>query len=124
MGLNILIVDDSSIIRASIKKSLTMINMEINSIFEGTNGLEALTVLSEQWIDIVFADINMPIMNGVELVNKMSQNNLLDTIPVVIVSTNRSKPQIEELKEKGVKGYITKPFRPEDFRDIIRKLLY
>jgi two-component system, chemotaxis family, chemotaxis protein CheY len=123
MSYNILIVDDSSIVRAIIKKSLAICGIEIGSVYEASNGREALAKLSAEWIDLVFADINMPEMTGIEMVAKMAENNLLDSIPVVIVSTERNEAQIEELKKQGVRAYIKKPFRPELLRDVVHHVL-
>ncbi len=123
MGYNILVVDDSAIIRKMVKKTISMSGMEVSSISEAGNGLEALKVLSENWIDLVFADIHMPEMTGVELVEKMSEDNMLVSIPVVIVSSDRSKTQMDRLKELGIRAYIKKPFRPENFRDTVAEVM-
>jgi two-component system chemotaxis response regulator CheY len=80
-------------------------------------------MLSAEWIDIVFADINMPTMNGIEMVEKMAEDNLLVSVPVVIVSTERNQEQIDELKKRGVRAYIKKPFRPENIRDTIQEIM-
>jgi two-component system chemotaxis response regulator CheY len=123
MSFNILIVDDSRIIRTVVAKTLHIAEVDVGQIFEAANGREALEVLEANWIDIVFADINMPEMNGVELVARMKAKGLMDSIPVVIVSTERSTTRIEELKAKGVREYLSKPFTPESIREVVDKLL-
>lgn len=123
MAYNILIVDDSAIVRAVIERTLKICGTDIGIVFKAGNGKEALSILGENWIDIVFADINMPEMNGVEMVEKMSCAGLLNTIPVVIVSTERSVTRIAELKEKGVKAYLNKPFTPENIKEVVDCLL-
>lgn len=123
MGYNILIVDDSSIARSVIGKTLRLTNIPVNDIYFGVNGKEGLKLLDEHWIDIVFADINMPVMNGLEMIDEMSANGLLQDIPVIIISTEGSKSRIEELTRKGIKGYIRKPFTPEKLRDTINEML-
>jgi two-component system chemotaxis response regulator CheY len=123
MSYTILIVDDSTIIRSMIKKSIGLSGIDVSQIYEAGNGLEALEVLSKNWIDIVFADINMPKMNGVELVEKMSEDNMLVSIPVVMISSDQSQARIDELKKQGIRAYIKKPFRPENFRDTICSVL-
>jgi two-component system chemotaxis response regulator CheY len=120
---NILIVDDSRTIRAVIKKTLSIADIPTKNVWEAANGLEALEVLHKEWVDIVFADINMPEMNGIELVERMNDEGMIDTIPVVIVSTEGSKQRIEELRNKGVKAYLRKPFAPESLKNIIGELL-
>jgi len=123
MAYNILIVDDSAIVRAVIEKTLKICGTDVGEVFKAGNGKEALKILGENWVDIVFADINMPEMNGIEMVDKMSSAGLLNTIPVVIVSTERSVTRIEELKAKGVKAYLNKPFTPENIKDVVDRLL-
>jgi two-component system, chemotaxis family, chemotaxis protein CheY len=123
MSLTVLVVDDSAVIRTVVKKSIAMSGLEVGEIFEAANGLEALQVLNEKWIDIVFADLNMPEMNGVELVETMAKDNLLVSIPVVIVSSEQSQARIDELKRLGIRAYLRKPFRPEGFRDVVNEVI-
>jgi two-component system chemotaxis response regulator CheY len=74
-------------------------------------------------IDIVFADLNMPEMNGVELVEKMSEDNMLVSTPVVIISSEQRQTKIDALKARGFRSYMKKPFRPEGFKDIVCNIL-
>ncbi len=71
----------------------------------------------------MLADINMPEMDGVEMVDNMSRDGLLRTIPVVVVSTEGSQTRIEEMRSKGVKAYIRKPFTPETIKGIVENIL-
>lgn len=123
MSINILIVDDSKTVQAVIEKTLQLSEIEIGNIFHAGNGKEALEILRNNWIDLVLTDINMPIMNGVELIYKMNQDDLLKTIPIVIISTEGSETRIDELKTKGAKAYLRKPFTPESLKDLIVELL-
>jgi len=123
MSYTILIVDDSAIVRTMVKKSIGMAGLPIGKVLEAGNGREALEVLGREWVDIVFADLNMPEMNGGELVEKMSQDATLVSTPVVIVSSEQSQAKIDELKAKGIRAYIKKPFRPEGFREIVDTVL-
>jgi two-component system, chemotaxis family, chemotaxis protein CheY len=123
MGYNVLIVDDSMIIRKMIAKTLNISGLDIGEIYFAENGRQALKQLKENWVDIVFADINMPEMNGMEMVEEMCKENLLSSIPVVIISTERSRERIETLKTMGVKAYLRKPFVPEEFSRVVRELL-
>ena len=122
MPLNILLVDDSETVRAVIAKTLTITELPVGQLFEAANGKEALELLKHEWIDLVLADINMPVMGGIEMIEKMSENNLLDSIPVIVVSTEGSKTRIEQLMSKGVRAYLRKPFSPETIRDIIEDI--
>jgi len=124
MGYNVLIVDDSMIIRKMVAKTLTISDLDIAECYYAENGREALEQLRENWIDIVFADINMPEMNGVELVAEMQKQDMLSSTPVVIISTERSRERIEALKDMGVQAYLQKPFIPEEFTRVVKELLH
>lgn len=123
MAYNILVVDDSKIIRKVVGKTLHLTGIDIGEIFEAENGQEALEQLADNWVDIMFADINMPVMTGVEMVDRMASENMLDATPVVIISTDRSVTRMEELLAKGVRAYLNKPFTPESVRDVIIDIL-
>lgn len=123
MGYNVLIVDDSMIIRKMVAKTLSISDLDISEFFYAENGRQALEQLQANWVDIVFADINMPEMNGVEMVQEMQQQDLLSSIPVVIISTERSRERIETLKALGVRAYLQKPFVPEEFTKVVKDLL-
>lgn len=123
MPYNILIVDDSDTIRAVIARTLDIANIPTNILYEARNGQEALDILNQNWIDLVLADINMPKMNGVEMIEKMAEDGILESIPVIIVSTEGSTTRIEQLRLKGVRGYVRKPFTPEIIRKVIGDVL-
>jgi two-component system, chemotaxis family, chemotaxis protein CheY len=123
MAYNILIVDDSAIIRAAVKKTLAIAGIEIGELYEAENGKIALEKLEAGWVDLVLADINMPVMNGVELVDNMVASGQIETTPVIIISTERSETRIQELKAKGVSAYLNKPFTPENVRTVIDDVL-
>ena len=123
MAYNVLIVDDSAIVRAVVRKALGLTGVALGEILEAANGQEALDKLEKNWIDIVFADINMPVMTGIELVNKMVERDILKSSPVVIISTERSETRMAELRAKGVSAYLNKPFTPEHLRDVITQVL-
>ena len=74
--------------------------------------------MGKNWIDIVILDINMPIMNGEEMIDEMQQDSEIKDIPVIVISTEGSSTRIERLKEKGAR-FIKKPFTPEIIRDTI-----
>ena len=123
MPYNILVVDDSRVTRAVIEKTLTLSGLDVEKIHHAGNGQEALDTLNSNWIDIVLADINMPVMNGMELVDQMAARNILATTPVVIISTERSVTRIESLKSKGISAYLAKPFTPESVKEVVEQAL-
>ena len=118
-GMNILVVDDSSLTRRAITRIINMIGLDANQIFEAENGKEALKILKEQNIDLVLADLNMPEMGGIEMIYHMRGDEATRDIPVVVVSTESSTTVIEGLLADGAKDYLHKPFTPEQFREVI-----
>jgi two-component system chemotaxis response regulator CheY len=123
MAYNILVVDDSKVARAMVIRTLKMAEMDLGRVHEAGNGREALAVLDREWVDLVLADIHMPVMTGVQMVEEMSRNGLMDSIPVVIISTERSVTRIEELKAKGIRAYLRKPFTAESIRSVVEQVL-
>jgi two-component system chemotaxis response regulator CheY len=123
MSYNILIVDDSKTIRSVIKKTLDIAGVPVGDLYEAENGKEALEVMNSNWIDLIFADINMPVMTGIEMIKKMSEDNILDKTPVIIVSTEGSKTRIDDLLELGVRAYLRKPINPEELRNIVNEVM-
>lgn len=123
MAYTILVVDDSDTIRAVLERTLAMTRLKIDEVVHAVNGKDALEKLHEHWVDIVFTDINMPEMSGIELIEKMGEDPELHEIPVVVISTEGSSRRIEYLKKKGIKGYLRKPFTPESIRDVIVETL-
>ncbi len=123
MSYNILVVDDSPIIRSMIKKAITMSGLQAGKVLEAANGREALALLASEWIDIVFADIHMPEMDGLELVEHMSRDNVLLSLPVVIVSSDSNPQLLDDLKRRGIRAFIKKPFGPEELRDVVHQIL-
>ena len=118
MALNILVVDDSAVMRKMIIKTMGMCGIPIGEIKQAANGREGLEELGKSWVDIVILDINMPIMNGEEMIDEMQQDSEIKDIPVIVISTEGSSTRIDRLKEKGAR-FIKKPFTPEIIRDTI-----
>ena len=123
MSYNILIVDDSSIVRSVLKKTLTLAKVPIDELFEASDGREALDVLRGMWIDLVFTDINMPGMGGVEMVHIMHDEGIINTVPVIVISTEGSSTRMDEMKRLGVRAYIRKPFCPEGIKEVVDSIL-
>lgn len=123
MAFNILLVDDSATVRAVISKAINLAGVNFNELYQAGNGQEALEVLESNWVDLVFCDISMPVMDGEELVQAMNDNGMIESIPVVIVSSAGSEPRVARLKENGVKDYIQKPFTPERIREVVDEVM-
>jgi two-component system chemotaxis response regulator CheY len=122
MAVNILVVDDSAVMRSMIQKTLLLSGLQVGEIHQAGNGREGLDALGSQWIDLVIVDINMPVMNGEEMIEQMHSRDELKGIPTVVVSTEGSQTRIERLQRLGVR-FIHKPFTPEAIRDTIKEML-
>jgi len=120
MSFNVLIVDDSNSMRAVIKKIVTISGFQMDKCLEAGNGREAMEVLSTNWIDIIISDINMPEVNGLELLDQLQKNETLKEIPVIMITTEGSAERMQEAFKRGAKGFVKKPFLPDE----IKKILY
>ncbi len=123
MAFRVLIVDDSPVMRAFIRRIIIMSGMDGAEFIEANNGCEALTQLKGQWVDIVLTDINMPAMDGEELVRRLEADDLLKTVPVVIVSTDGTENRMRRMLALGARGYVKKPFLPETLREELERVL-
>jgi two-component system chemotaxis response regulator CheY len=120
--LNILVVDDSTVMRAMLIKTLRLSGLPLNDIYEASNGEEALRLLDQHWIDLALLDINMPIMTGEEMLVRVRQNPETASLPVIVVSTEGSETRIAALRRQGAE-FVHKPFTPETLREIAISLI-
>lgn len=119
MNCNVLVVDDSPVLRAAIRKVVKLAGIEEDQIFEAGNGQEALEVLETVWIDLVLLDLNMPVMDGEEFAARVRQNPELADVAIVVVSTEANRERLDRMRELGTLEALHKPFEPEDLRRII-----
>ena len=118
MALNVLVVEDSAVMRAIVIKTLHLSGIALGQIYEAKDGEEALCVLDENWIDLAMVDINMPVLNGVDLIDRIRQNPDTADLSIIVVSTESSETRIETVQKKGV-AFVHKPFTPETLRQAI-----
>ena len=123
MAYNVLVVDDSLSMRSVIKKTIRATGVAVKEFYEAANGIEALDVLKNHWLDIILLDYNMPGMDGMELLRVIKKDELLRTVPVVVTSVEGSRSRVNAFLENGAAGYIKKPFTPETARDKIYDVL-
>ena len=116
-----LIVEDSAIMREFIVSSLSALPNMLS--VQAANGFEALKVLPQHSIDIILTDINMPDINGLELLTFVKNHPEYRTIPVVIISTEKSDADLKRGMALGADDYLAKPFNPQDLHVIIQRLL-
>ncbi len=123
MSVTILVTDDSAIVRAVVRKVIGLAGLDVDRVHEAANGEEALQVLRRTRVDLVLADVNMPQMSGVELLQRMRADPELAKVPVVAISSDHTDARVEELRRHGVRAYVTKPFRPEQLRATLLEVL-
>ncbi len=117
----ILIVEDSATTRALIRAVIE--EMNDYETMEASSGFEALKVLPSREFDLIITDINMPDINGLELINFIRQNVSYKHLPIIIVSTEKSEEDKKRGMALGASAYITKPFKSFELQDVIRKTI-
>jgi len=123
MAYNVLIVDDSPAMRSFVRRVLELSGLELGKCHQAANGQEALNLLSDERVDVVLTDINMPTMDGEQFVQRLRADEVLRSIPVVVVSTDRTEGRVRQMLALGAKGYVSKPFLPETLREELEKVL-
>lgn len=119
MAKSLMIVDDSATMRKIIMRTVKMSGLEFNRTEEAGNGVEALEKLKSDTVEIILCDINMPEMSGTELVKKLRKLPACADTKIIMVSTESSQEFIDGIMADGANGYITKPFTPEKFQEIL-----
>jgi two-component system chemotaxis response regulator CheY len=118
-----LIVDDSSVMRKIVERSLRQAGIDLKQVFEAGNGAEALTVLQDNPVDLILCDINMPVMDGLEFVKQLSTLGSAKGVPVVMITTEGSEAHVVQALSCGARGYIRKPFTSEQVKEHVLPVL-
>jgi len=122
-SISALIVDDSSVMRKIVERLLRQAGIELSQVFEAGNGAEALRVLQDRRVDLILCDINMPVMNGLEFIKRLADVENGKGVPVVMITTEGSESHVTQAISCGAKGYIRKPFTPEQVKENVLTLL-
>jgi len=118
---NILIVDDSRIMRNIVKNTLkSMYNIE-GSYHEASNGEEAFNILQNQPCDLLLLDWNMPLLNGIDLVRRLRQLERFKQLPIIMVTSEAAKYNVVEAIKAGVNDYLIKPVTERNLYEKVRK---
>lgn len=117
----ILIADDSRAMRAMLTSTLEV--LDDCRIVEASSGFEAMRLLPREKVDLVLTDINMPDINGLELISYMRNNPNYRDIPIIIISTEGSQKDIERGRQLGANDYVVKPFDPAHLQELLQKYL-
>ena len=123
MAFRVLIVDDSPAMRTFIRRILLLSGMEVAEYLEASDGDEALRLLDREWVDVILTDINMPGMDGEQFVRRLEADDLLKSVPVLVVSTDGTEARMHQMIAMGARGYVKKPFLPETLREEMQRVL-
>jgi two-component system chemotaxis response regulator CheY len=114
---DVLVVDDSAAIRKILHRVLRQTGMAIGAIHEAGNGLEALELLNKLDFSLVLSDINMPKMDGLQMLAAMKKKPELRCIPVVMITTEGGETKVAEAVKLGAAGYVRKPFTADQIKE-------
>ncbi|MGP0020493.1 MAG: response regulator [Candidatus Sulfotelmatobacter sp.] len=121
--LRALIVDDSSVMRKIVERSLRQAGLGIAQVLEAGNGAEALAVVQKNKVDLILCDINMPVMDGLEFVRQLAGVENAKGVPVVMITTEGSEGHVVKALSAGARGYIRKPFTPDQVKEHVLPML-
>lgn len=117
MSLDVLIVDDSAAIRKILHRVLVQADVPLGKVFEASDGMEALEKLKIQKVGLVLSDINMPNMDGIELLSRLKADHALKTVPILMITTEGSQAKVMQALQLGAAGYVRKPFTAEQIKE-------
>ncbi len=123
MPLDVLIVDDSAAIRKILQRVLKQAEVPVGEIYEASDGVEALNILRTQLVNLVLADVNMPHMDGLELLGKIKHEKQWKDLPVVMITTEGGQAKVMAAVELGAAGYVRKPFTADQIRETLVSFL-
>lgn len=115
--MDVLIVDDSAAIRKILRRVLQQAGIPLGQVSEAGDGVEAIASLKAQTVQLILSDINMPNMDGIQLLRELKGNLDWKAIPVVMITTEGSQAKVLEAVELGAAGYVRKPFTAEQIKD-------
>ncbi len=123
MAYRVLVVDDSAAMRAFIRRVFDLSGLDVEKLYEASDGQDALALLEREWVDVILTDINMPGMNGEEFIQRLAASGAAETTPIIVVSTDATAARRERLLQLGARGYLSKPFAPETLQSEIERVL-
>jgi len=118
-----LIIDDSSVMRKIVERALRQAGLQLSELNEAGNGVEALALLDRTAVDLILCDINMPVMDGLEFVKRLKGVANAKDVPVVMITTEGSESHVVQALSNGARGYIRKPFTPDQVKEHVLPLL-
>jgi two-component system, chemotaxis family, chemotaxis protein CheY len=118
-----LIVDDSSVMRKIVERSLRQAGLSIAQVLEANNGAEALSTVQNNKVDLILCDINMPVMDGLEFVKQLAGVENARGVPVVMITTEGSEGHVVQALSAGARGYLRKPFTADQVKEHVIPVL-
>ncbi len=123
MALDILIVDDSAAIRKILQRVLLQTEVPIGKVLEAGDGVEALAALKENKVGLILSDINMPNMDGLQLLSEVKASAEYRNVPVLMITTEGAQAKVLEAVNLGAVGYVRKPFTADQIKEKLVGLL-
>ncbi len=118
---NILIVDDSATMRKLIRRALRQAGVDVANVEEASDGAEGFAAFQKGQFDVVLSDINMPNMNGLEMVSKIREAG--ESPPIIMITTEGSDSFVQDAMKRGANGYLKKPFTSDDVNDVFARVV-
>jgi len=123
MPVDVLIVDDSAAIRKILQRVLRQTDIPIGEVLEAGDGVEALKALSNRHVHLILSDINMPNMDGLQLLAQLKRSDKWKSVPIVMVTTEGGQGKVLEAVQLGAAGYVRKPFTAEQIKEKLTGLI-
>jgi two-component system chemotaxis response regulator CheY len=123
MAYRVLIADDSPAMRSFVRRVIELSGFELSACFEAAMAPRLWQYCANEWVDAILTDINMPGVDGEELLRRLAADESLRGIPAIVISTDATENRIARLLALGARGYVTKPFRPETLRAELERTL-
>jgi len=117
MTVDVLIVDDSAAIRKILQRMLGQAGLTLGKILEAGDGVEALEKLKSQPVHLILSDINMPNMDGIQLLSELKSNDQFKQVPVIMITTEGGEAKVMEAVQLGAAGYVRKPFTSDQIKE-------
>lgn len=123
MDLNVLIVDDSAAIRKILLRVLAQTDLPIKQVHEASDGQEAMKIVENNEVSLILSDINMPNVDGLELLTQLRNTPKWNQLSVIMITTEGSQAKVLEAVQLGAKGYVRKPFTAEQIKEKVMACL-
>lgn len=118
MALNVLLVDDSAVMRAMVTKTLHMSGVPVGDVYQAGDGAAGLSMLKQHPVDLLLLDISMPVMRGDAMLEELRRDPAYAGLPVIVISSERSEQRLEHMEQLGA-VFVYKPFSPEQLRTVV-----